>query len=157
LSEPARTMTDHVTNEALQLQITGLDKKVDDRHEANTKLLDTFGTKLDTLIELNLGQKLQAQLIAQLSEKSKSHDDVIVEFYRRINKAESTVSVHGWAWRITGTVLIVVLGGSGWLFAQVKDFYEQFSHDENRIATLEFLVQGRTTPVLPPVQTSSGK
>ncbi len=157
-------MDDHmttVTNTELQSQITRLDEKVDVRHENNSKLLNDLAIKMDTLIELNLGQKLQAQLIGQLSEKIKSHEETIIEFYRRINKAESTVNVHAWAWRIAGTVLLASLPVCGWVVVQIQEFYQNFQHDmqhtDARIATLEFLVQGRTTPVLAPPQTSSSK
>lgn len=146
-----------VTNIELQSQITRLDEKVDERHENNQKLLGDLATKMDTLIELNLGQKLQAQLIGQLSDKSKEHDKVFIEFYQRLGKAESTMYAHGWAWKIVGTVLIASLGGFGWLLSEMKQFYQDFYQYENKVATLEFLVQGRTTPVLAPAQTSSGK
>lgn len=150
-----------VTNNELQSQITRLDEKVDERHENNQKLLGDLATKMDTLIELNLGQKLQAQMIGQLNEKSKEHDKAFIEFFQRLNKAESTINVHGWAWRITGTVLLACLPVCGWAIVQIEDFYQNFQndmkHSDARVATLEFLVQGRTTPVLPPAQTSSGK
>ncbi|MGX6999927.1 hypothetical protein [Caballeronia sp. KNU42] len=153
-------MDDHmmtVTNEALQAQIKGLDEKVDERHQNNSRSLEEIGRKMDTLIELNLGQKLQAQLIGQLSEKVDSHDEAFKDFYKRLNKAESTINVHGWAWKITGTLLLACLPVCGWIVVQIQEFYQNFQHDEARVATLEFLVQGRTTPVLPPAQTSSGK
>jgi hypothetical protein len=156
-------MDDHmtaVTNTELQSQITRLDEKVDERHENNKQLLSDLATKMDTLIELNLGQKLQAQLIGQLGEKVKSHDEAFIEFYRRLGKAESTINVHGWAWRITGTVLLACLPVGGWLVVQIQEFYQNFQndmkHSDARVATLEFLVQGRTTPVLAPTQTTSG-
>jgi hypothetical protein len=38
----------------------------------------------------------------------------------------------------------------------MKSFYQEAQHQDDRIGTLEFLVQGRTMPVLPPVQTTSG-
>lgn len=142
-----------VTNTELQSQINSLDKKVDQRHADNSKALDDLAKKMDTLIELNLGQKLQAQLIGQLSEKAKGQDDAIIEFYRRLAKVESVTGWHSAVWKIVGAVLIASLTGFGWLLLQMKEFY----HYEDRVDTLEFLVQGRTTPVLPPAQTSSGK
>lgn len=141
-----------VTNVELQSQITSLDKKVDERHEHNTKLLDDMGKKLDTLIELNVGQKLQAQLIGQLADKSKEHDRSMVEIFQRLGAAESKVSTHGWAWKIVGAVMLACLGGVGWMVAQMKEFY----HYEDKVDTLEFIVQGRMLPVLPPSQTASG-
>ena len=144
-----------VTNEALQAQITSLDQKVDDRHDQNTEALKAIGQKMDTLIELNLGQKLQGQLISQLSEKAKEQDKSLVEFYRRLGKAEAAISTHSWAWKIVGTVLLTALGGTGWMLVQMKEFYQDFYHMDDRVGTLEFLVQGRTTPILPPAQTTS--
>lgn len=141
-----------VTNVELQSQIQGLDKKVDERHANNSKALDDLAKKIDTLIELNVGQKLQAQLIEQLGSRAKAHDDALVEFYRRLAKVESSVGWHGMVWKFVGMILIASLGGLGWLLIQMKDYY----HLEYRVDTLEFLVQGRTTPVLPPAQTSSG-
>lgn len=142
-----------VTNVELQSQIQGLDKKVDERHLNNSKALDELAKKMDTLIELNVGQKLQAQLIEQLGSRAKAHDDGMIEFYRRLGKVESSVGWHGMVWKFVGMILIASIGGLGWLLIQMKDYY----HLEYRVDTLEFLVQGRTTPVLPPAQTSSGK
>ena len=150
------TMTAQVTNEVLQAQINSLDGKVDERHEANTRLLDAMGQKLDTLIELNLGQKLQAQLIEQLSDRSKEHDRQFTEIYPRLGKVETTSYAQGRAWKIVGAVLLVCLGGFGWLLTEMKSFYQEAQHQDDRIGTLEFLVQGRTMPVLPPAQTTSG-
>jgi hypothetical protein len=141
-----------VTNVELQSQIIRLDEKVDDRHENNQKLLSDLVTKMDTLIELNLGQKLQAQLIGQISERVKEQDKCLVEIFGRMAKVESTTGWHGMVWKAVGVVLITSIGGIGWLLVQMKDYY----HLEYRVDTLEFLVQGRTTPVLPPAQTSSG-
>lgn len=141
-----------VTNTELQSQITRLDQKVDERHESNSKVLDDIGKKMDTLIELNVGQRLQAQLIGQLSDKSKEHEKSFDDFYQRLGEVEKTTGTHGTVWKIVGTVLIASLGGVGWLLLQMKDYY----HLEYRVDTLEFLVQGRTTPVPPPVQTTSG-
>src|SRR6266702_3853068 len=149
-------MDDHhmtVTNVELQSQIQGLDKKVDERHLNNSKALDELAKKIDTLIELNVGQKLQAQLSERLGSRAKTHDDAMVEFYRRLGKVESAVGWHGMVWKFVGMILIASIGGLGWLLIQMKDYY----HLEYRVDTLEFLVQGRTTPVLPPAQTSSGK
>jgi hypothetical protein len=150
-----------VTNTELQSQITRLDEKVDERHENNQKLLGDLATKMDTLIELNLGQKLQGQLLGQIGEKLKDHDTLFSDLSKRLSKAESTLNVHGWAWRITGTLLLACLPVCGWVVVQVQEFYQHFQddmkHSDARVATLEFLVQGRTTPVLPPVQTTSGK
>lgn len=149
-------MDDHhmtVTNVELQSQINRLDEKVDERHENNQQLLGDLAKKMDTLIELNLGQKLQAQLIGQISEKAKDQEKCIVEIYQRLGKAEASVNTHGWAWKIVGTVLVASIGGVGWLLVEMKEFY----HYEDKVDTLEFLVQGRTTPVLPPSQTTSGK
>lgn len=145
-----------VTNVELQSQIHSLDKKVDERHEHNTKLLDDIGKKMDTLIELNLGQKLQAQMIGQIGEKMREQDESIKKFYGRLSASESSIKVHAWMWKIFSGVVVICLPAAGWMLVQVKDFYEQFNHDENRISTLEFLVQGRTTPVLAPAQTTSG-
>lgn len=150
-------MNDHVTNEALQSQITGLDRKVDERHENNQKLLGDLATKMDTLIELNLGQKLQGQLLGQISEKLKDHDALFSDLSKRLGNAEASIKTHAWAWKIVGTVLLASIGGVGWMLVQMKEFYQDFYTYENKVATLEFLVQGRTTPVLPPAQTSSGK
>lgn len=145
-----------VTNEALQAQITSLDAKVDERHEANSKVLDDIGKKMDTLIELNVGQRLQAQLIAQLGETTKKHEAHFEEVFRRVARLESKVSAHGWAWRIVGAVALGSLGATGWMLSQMKEYYQDSQHMDDRIGTLEFLVQGRTTPVLPPAQTTSG-
>lgn len=142
-----------VTNVELQSQIINLDKKVDQRHGDNSRALEEIGKKMDMLIELNLGQKLQAQLIGQLTDKNKEQDAAIVEFYKRLAKVESVTGWHAAIWKIVGVVLLAALGGFGWLLMQMKEFY----HYEDRVDTLEFLVQGRTTPVLPPAQTSSGK
>ncbi len=146
-----------VTNEALQAQITGLDRKVDQRHADNSKSLEDIAKKMDTLIELNLGQKLQAQLIGQISEKLKDHDTLFGELNKRLVNAEASIKVHAWTWKIVGAVLLVSIGGIGWMLDQMKDFYQEFGHVQDKVSTLEFLVQGRTTPVLPPAQTSSGK
>jgi hypothetical protein len=142
-----------VTNVELQSQIKSLDKKVDERHADNSKFLDDIAKKMDTLIELNLGQKLQAQLIEQLSARQKAHDDLFVEFFKRMAKVESTTGWHGMVWKAVGVVLLTSITGIGWLLVQMKDYY----HLEYRVDTLEFLVQGRTAPVLPPAQTSSSK
>lgn len=141
-----------VTNTELQSQITRLDEKVDERHENNKQLLSDLATKMDTLIELNLGQKLQAQLIGQISERIKEQEKSLIEIYQRLGRAESSISTHKWAWRAVGAVLLASIGGVGWLLVEMKEFY----HYEDKVDTLEFLVQGRTTPVLPPAQTSSG-
>lgn len=141
-----------VTNVELQSQINGLDRKVDERHEANSKALDEIGKKMDTLIELNVGQRLQAQLIEQLGARAKAHDESFALLVPRVAKVESTTHWHGLVWKGVGALLIASLGGLGWLLVQMKDFYEL----QYRVGTLEFLVQGRTVPVLPPAQTSSG-
>jgi len=141
-----------VTNVELQTQITSLDKKVDERHEHNTKVLEDMMRKLDTLIQLNVDQKLQAQLIGQLDAKAKAQDTANGEIFRRIGSVESKVNAHAWAWKIVGAVALASLGGIGWMLSQMKEYY----HYEDRVETLEFLVQGRTVPVLPPAQTTSG-
>jgi hypothetical protein len=152
-----RQMT--VTNVELQSQITGLDKKVDQRHGDNSRALEDIGKKMDMLIELNLGQKLQAQLIGQIGEKLKEHDESFKEFYRRLGEVESTTKTQGWTWKLVGVVLLASIGSIGWMLAQMKEFYQYESKVgqlEDKIGTLEFLVQGRTLPVLPPAQTTSG-
>jgi len=142
-----------VTNVELQTQITSLDKKVDERHVNNTRLLEDMAKKLDTLIQLNVDQKVQGQVIGQLIDESKKQDKANAEFYRRIGSVESKVNAHAWAWKIVGGVALACLGGTGWMLAQMKEFY----HYEDKVDTLEFLVQGRTSPVPPPsAQTSSG-
>ena len=142
-----------VTNVELQAQITSLDSKVDERHKNNTRLLEDMGHKLDTLIQLNVDQKVQAQVITQLNKKAEDQDRTNGEFYRRIGSVESKVNAHAWAWKIVGAVALCCLGGVGWMLAQIKEFY----HYEDRVDTLEFLVQGRTSSVPPPsAQTSSG-
>lgn len=146
-----------VTNEELQSQINRLDEKVDERHKNNKELLSDLATKMNTLIELNLGQKLQAQLIGQISDKLKDQDRLFAALYERLGNAESSIKTHAWAWKIVGAVLLASLTGVGWMLVQMKEFYQDFYTYENKVATLEFLVQGRTTPVLPPAQTSSGK
>ena len=144
-----------VTNAELQSQITNLDQKVDDRHEANSSAMAALAQKMDMLIELNLGQKLQAQLIEQLGSRSKAHDDSFDKIYPRLGKVETATYAQGWAWKVVGTVLIACMGGFGWVLVEMKEFYQEFYHYEDRVGTLEFLVQGRTQPVLPPAQTSS--
>ncbi|MFT4436981.1 hypothetical protein ACMX25_26835 [Caballeronia sp. 15715] len=57
-----------VTSTELQNQITRLDEKVDNRHKNSQEALGDLVTKMDTLIELNFGQKPQAQLIGQVSK-----------------------------------------------------------------------------------------
>jgi hypothetical protein len=141
-----------VTNEALQGQITNLDKKVDERHVQNTDALEAIGKKMDTLIELHVSQQLQAQVIGQMSEKLKENDKAHKEFYERLSKAESTNEKHGLAWKILGALVLTAITGTGWILMQMKDFYQY----QDKVDTLEFIVQGRTTPVLPPAQTSSG-
>ena len=142
-----------VTNVELQAQITSLDKKVDERHTNNTRLLEDMGHKLDTLIQLSVDQKVQAQMIGQLVDESKKQDKANAEFYRRIGSVESKVNAHAWAWKIVGGVALACLGATGWALAQMKEFY----HYEDKVDTLEFLVQGRTSLVPPPsAQTSSG-
>jgi hypothetical protein len=153
------TMTGQVTNAELQSQINRLDAKVDERHESNSQLLGEIKQKMETLIELNLGQKLQAQLIQQLGDRSKAHDEQFGGFggvYERLGKVERATYAQGRAWKIVGTVLLVCLGGFGWLLTEMKSFYQESQHEDDRIGTLEFLVQGRTMPVLPPAQTTSG-
>ena len=145
-----------VTNVELQTQLKSLDQKVDERHEHNTRVQEEMVRKLDTLIQLNVDQKVQAQMITQLSEKGKDQDKANAEFYRRIGSVESKVNAHAWAWKIVGAILLAALGGTGWMLVQIKEFYQDFYHMDDRIGTLEFLVQGRTTPVLPPAQTTSG-
>jgi hypothetical protein len=149
-------MTEHVTNAELQWQITQLDKKVDERHANNSLLLGEIKKNLETLIELNVGQKLQAQAIGQHAERLKGHDDQFIALYPRLNKVERATYAQGWAWKATGAVLLVCLGGCGWLLLEMKSFYQESQRQDDRIGTLEFLVQGRTMPVLPPVQTTSG-
>ncbi|WP_137959594.1 hypothetical protein [Burkholderia sp. 4M9327F10] len=141
-----------VTNVELQSQITSLDKKVDERHVNNTRLLEEMGHKLDTLIQLNVDQKVQAQIITQLSTKARDQDTANSEIFRRLGSVESKVNAHAWAWKIVGAVALACLGGIGWMLAQMKEYY----HYEDRVDTLEFLVQGRASPVLPPSQTTSG-
>lgn len=142
-----------VTNVELQSQITGLDKKVDERHENNQKLLGDLATKMDTLIELNLGQKLQGQMLGQMSTRMEKHDEHFEEIFPRLGKVESINVWHGRVWKAVGLILLASLGSVGWLLVQMKDYY----HLEYRVDTLEFLVQGRNVPVPPPAaQTSSG-
>jgi hypothetical protein len=142
-----------VTNVELQTQITALDKKVDERHVANTRLLDAMGTKLDTLIQLNADQKLQAQLISQLSKKNEDYDKLFVEVFKRLGWAESTVKTHAWAWKVVGAFLLASIGSIGWMLTKM----EEFDHIQNQLDTLEFLVQGKPSPVTPPAQSSSGR
>jgi len=149
-------MTEHVTNAELQSQITGLDRKVDERHANNSQLLGEIKQKMDTLIELSLGQKLQAQVIGQHDIRLKGHDEQFTAIYPRLNKVERATYAQGWAWKAVGAVLLVCLGGCGWLLLEMKSFYQESQHQDDRIGTLEFLVQGRTLPVLPPAQTTSG-
>ena len=142
-----------VTNVELQTQLKSLDQKVDERHEHNTRVQEEMVRKLDTLIQLNVDQKVQAQMITQLSEKGKDQDRANAEFYRRLGLVESKVNAHAWAWKIVGGVALACLGATGWALAQMKEFY----HYEDKVDTLEFLVQGRTSLVPPPsAQTSSG-
>jgi len=151
----AHTM--NVTNVELQSQITRLDQKVDERHEANSKVLDDIGKKMDTLIELNVGQRLQAQLIGQLGETTKKHDAYFEESFKRLAKVESTTNAHGWAWKIVGAVLLTSIGGVGWMLVQMKEFYSEFYQYQDKVDTLQFIVQGRPAVMTPPVQPTTAK
>lgn len=73
---------------------------------------------MDMLIELNLGQKLQGQVIGQISERLREHGGVLDKFSGRLGEAQSAIRTHASAWRIVGTVLVGSIGGVGWMLRE---------------------------------------
>ena len=146
-------MTGQVTNAELQSQINRLDEKVDERHGNNQKLLGDLATKMDTLIELNVRQRLQDQLIGQLDVRSQKHDEDIGKAQDRLVVLSERVRTQGIAWKIVGSVVMLSLGGVGWMLSQLKEYYQY----QDRVDTLQFIVQGKPGPVIPPAQPTTSK
>lgn len=142
-----------VTNTELQSQIARLDEKVDERHEANTRSLTAMGAKLDALIELHVGQKVQGQVITQLSEVTSKHTTDIEAAKGELVALKERVRSQGAAWKIVGAVLLASLAGIGWMVSQLKEYYQY----EDKVDTLEFIVQGKPGSPTPGAQTSGAK